>query len=255
MSEYHHAERPFPDQLATLAWEVIDQGQGIIPSDPAASTYTSLRQQTLPEVFRESSNVINPTDADDPRHAQATEARGKPQENGEEESRLEQSVKAPKESHRVSVPSRTTSVAPRRCRVKPASQRGGLRRFKRRRRGAGGVGGRRCTGVTEPPDWRDETPSWSAAVPGMAVPELGLSESPVHERETREDTAGVTAQATGQVAGQVTPQVRRLLAVCDEESLREELRERIGLAGREHLRTEWLSGKPVSAQRERLTCP
>ena len=43
-----------------------------------------------------------------------------------------------------------------------------------------------------------------------------------------------------QVTPQVTPQVRRLLAVCDGELLREELQERIGLADRKHFRTDYL---------------
>ena len=34
MSEYLHVEKPFLDQLATLGWAVIDQGHGLIPSDP-----------------------------------------------------------------------------------------------------------------------------------------------------------------------------------------------------------------------------
>ena len=43
-----------------------------------------------------------------------------------------------------------------------------------------------------------------------------------------------------QVTPQVTPQVRRLLAVCDGELLREELQERIGLADRKHFRINYL---------------
>ena len=37
MSEYLHVEKPFLDQLGSLGWEVIDQGQGVIPSDPTKS--------------------------------------------------------------------------------------------------------------------------------------------------------------------------------------------------------------------------
>jgi type I restriction enzyme, R subunit len=52
MSEYLHVEKPFLDQLAQLGWTVIDQGVGVIPSDPAASLRTSFREWLLPEVFR-----------------------------------------------------------------------------------------------------------------------------------------------------------------------------------------------------------
>ena len=48
MSEYLHVEKPFLDQLAALGWTVIDQGQGFIPSDPAASLRTSFREWLLP---------------------------------------------------------------------------------------------------------------------------------------------------------------------------------------------------------------
>ena len=61
MSEYLHVEKPFLDQLATLGWTVIDQGQGFIPSDPAASLRDSFREWLLPEVFRESVRDINVT--------------------------------------------------------------------------------------------------------------------------------------------------------------------------------------------------
>ena len=52
MSEYLHVEKPFLDQLGTLGWTVVDQGHGIIPSDPAASLRVSFREWLLPEVFR-----------------------------------------------------------------------------------------------------------------------------------------------------------------------------------------------------------
>nr|WP_093191591.1 type I restriction endonuclease [Thiocapsa sp. KS1] len=61
MSEYLHVEKPFLDQLAALGWKVIDQGQGIIPSDPAKSLRTSFREWFLPSVFRESVRAINLT--------------------------------------------------------------------------------------------------------------------------------------------------------------------------------------------------
>ncbi|OIQ92634.1 type-1 restriction enzyme R protein [mine drainage metagenome] len=61
MSEYLHVEKPFLDQLAALGWTVIDQGQGFIPSDPAASLRDNFREWLLPEVFRESVRAINLT--------------------------------------------------------------------------------------------------------------------------------------------------------------------------------------------------
>lgn len=63
MSEYLHVEKPFLDQLATLGWTVIDQGQsqGFIPADPAASLREFFREWLLPEVFRESVRSINHT--------------------------------------------------------------------------------------------------------------------------------------------------------------------------------------------------
>lgn len=61
MSEYLHVEKPFLDQLAALGWTVIDQGQGFIPTDPAASLRGSFREWLLPEVFREAVRAINRT--------------------------------------------------------------------------------------------------------------------------------------------------------------------------------------------------
>ena len=63
MSEYLHVEKPFLDQLATLGWTVIDQGQGMVPSDPARSLRGSFRDWILPQVFRDAVRTIN-TDAD-----------------------------------------------------------------------------------------------------------------------------------------------------------------------------------------------
>ena len=62
MSEYLHVEKPFLDQLATLGWNVVDQGVGIIPSDPTPSLRTSFREWLLPEVFRSAVRAINTTD-------------------------------------------------------------------------------------------------------------------------------------------------------------------------------------------------
>jgi len=62
MSEYLHVEKPFLDQLAALDWTVIDQGHGIIPSDPCVSLRTSFRQWMLPDVLRAAVREINCTE-------------------------------------------------------------------------------------------------------------------------------------------------------------------------------------------------
>lgn len=49
MSEYSQVERPFLDQLSGLGWTVVDQGVGVIPSDPAKSLRTSFREWLSPE--------------------------------------------------------------------------------------------------------------------------------------------------------------------------------------------------------------
>ncbi|HSW64994.1 MAG TPA: HsdR family type I site-specific deoxyribonuclease [Dissulfurispiraceae bacterium] len=61
MSEYLHVEKPFLDQLAALGWQVIDQGQGIIPSDPSKSLRDTFREWLLPDVFRNAVRAINLT--------------------------------------------------------------------------------------------------------------------------------------------------------------------------------------------------
>lgn len=61
MSEYKFVEKPFLDQLETLGWKVIDQGVGVIPSDPAQSLRTSFREWLLPDVFRDAVRAINTT--------------------------------------------------------------------------------------------------------------------------------------------------------------------------------------------------
>ena len=61
MSEYLHVERPFLDQLGTLGWTAVDQGHGIIPSDPGPSLRVSFREWLLPEVFRNAVRAINRT--------------------------------------------------------------------------------------------------------------------------------------------------------------------------------------------------
>ena len=63
MSEYTNVEKPFLDQLNQLGWTVIDQGVGVIPSDPGASLRTNFREWLLPEVFREAVRSINKTDS------------------------------------------------------------------------------------------------------------------------------------------------------------------------------------------------
>ncbi len=66
MSEYSLVEKPFLDQLTTLGWNTIDQGVGIIPSDPAQSLRASFREWMLPDVFRDSVRSINTTNDDKP---------------------------------------------------------------------------------------------------------------------------------------------------------------------------------------------
>jgi len=61
MSEYLHVEKPFLNQLAALGWTVIDQGQSIIPTDPAPSLRGSFREWLLPDVFREALRAVNLT--------------------------------------------------------------------------------------------------------------------------------------------------------------------------------------------------
>lgn len=61
MSEYFHVEKPFIDQLAALGWTVIDQWQGVIPTNPSASLRDTFREWLLPEVFRDAVRAINTT--------------------------------------------------------------------------------------------------------------------------------------------------------------------------------------------------
>jgi len=60
MSEYTEIEQPFLEQLATLGWSIIDQGQGI-PEDPSKSLRQKFRQWLLPEVFAKAVSAINTT--------------------------------------------------------------------------------------------------------------------------------------------------------------------------------------------------
>ncbi|NQU24700.1 MAG: type I restriction endonuclease subunit R [Candidatus Nealsonbacteria bacterium] len=61
MSEYKYVEKPFLDQLASLDWEVIDQGEGF-PTDPAKSHRTDFREIVLRDIFNQSVRAINTTD-------------------------------------------------------------------------------------------------------------------------------------------------------------------------------------------------
>lgn len=60
MSEYLHVEKPFLDQLAALGWTVVDQGCGVIPSDPAKSLRRTFREWLLPGIFAEAIKGLNP---------------------------------------------------------------------------------------------------------------------------------------------------------------------------------------------------
>jgi type I restriction enzyme R subunit len=60
MSEYLHVEKPFLDQLSALGWTIVDQGCGMIPSDPAVSLRKNFREWLLPQVFRDAVRAINP---------------------------------------------------------------------------------------------------------------------------------------------------------------------------------------------------
>ena len=61
MSEYHHVEKPFLTQLASLGWTVIDQGNNFYPSDPAPTLRENFREILLPGVFRQSIRRLNRT--------------------------------------------------------------------------------------------------------------------------------------------------------------------------------------------------
>ena len=61
MSEYLHVEKPFLDQLTALGWNAIDQGVGVIPSDPSLSLRRTFREWLLPDVFRTAVRRLNVT--------------------------------------------------------------------------------------------------------------------------------------------------------------------------------------------------
>jgi type I restriction enzyme, R subunit len=60
MSEYTEVEQPFLQQLQTLGWQIIDQGQGI-PQDPTKSLRTNFRQWLLPAIFNQAIAALNTT--------------------------------------------------------------------------------------------------------------------------------------------------------------------------------------------------
>jgi type I restriction enzyme, R subunit len=60
MSEYTEVEQPFLQQLQTLGWQIIDQGQGI-PQDPSPSLRVNFRQWLLPDIFNQSVRALNTT--------------------------------------------------------------------------------------------------------------------------------------------------------------------------------------------------
>ena len=65
MAERPLVEKPFLDQLASLDWQVIDQGPGV-PTDPTKSFRTSFREVILEGVFRQSLHEINRTEQGQP---------------------------------------------------------------------------------------------------------------------------------------------------------------------------------------------
>jgi len=76
MSE--HVERPFLDQLRTLGWTVVDQGNSIIPPDPRASLRTSFREWLLATVFRDGRGLLNEGGVTCPRGARKTRTSARP---------------------------------------------------------------------------------------------------------------------------------------------------------------------------------
>jgi type I restriction enzyme R subunit len=61
MSEFLLVEKPAMTQLASLGWQVIDQGPGI-PTDPAKSCRASFREVILKDIFKHSVRGINTID-------------------------------------------------------------------------------------------------------------------------------------------------------------------------------------------------
>lgn len=65
MSERLQVEKPFFDQLASLGWEVLDQGEGL-PTDPAASFRANFREVVLKSIFVDAVRRINLDEAGRP---------------------------------------------------------------------------------------------------------------------------------------------------------------------------------------------
>ena len=57
MSEYTEVEQPFLQQLETLGWTIIDQGQEI-PQNPIKTLRQTFRQWLLPDVFAQAVSVL-----------------------------------------------------------------------------------------------------------------------------------------------------------------------------------------------------
>ncbi len=65
MSEYHFVEKPLLTQLASMRWQVHEQGTGI-PKDPTQSLRTNFREVLLKDEFIKSVNTINHLDNGQP---------------------------------------------------------------------------------------------------------------------------------------------------------------------------------------------
>ncbi|MEX2492892.1 MAG: hypothetical protein WD425_14145 [Nitrospirales bacterium] len=61
MAEYFHVEQPFLDQLSAPRWHITDQGQGIIPANPAKNLRGNFREWLLPKVFRDAVRAMKLT--------------------------------------------------------------------------------------------------------------------------------------------------------------------------------------------------
>jgi type I restriction enzyme R subunit len=58
MSEYQFVEKPLLTQLASMGWQVIDQGEGV-PKNPAASLRSTFREVVLKDTFIHSVKALN----------------------------------------------------------------------------------------------------------------------------------------------------------------------------------------------------
>ena len=59
MAERAFVEKPFLEELASLDWQVVDQGPGV-PTDPTTSLRTSFREVILEGVFRAKPECYQP---------------------------------------------------------------------------------------------------------------------------------------------------------------------------------------------------